>query len=260
MTGDLHFLHCGHVPQCVARVNKYFVGYYTLQFMSSGGLELLYDDRKFTLTGGQWFWPANPGPHIRFHPATGHLFWVHRYVAFKGPLVGRWIASGLISEEQQPQAAPRNRDFVPRFDELLSQVQRSNSWGNLRAVNLLEGLLLELSELRAQPAARETWLDEVLEELMAEESVTLNYTKLARRHGMALSTLRRRFRAATGTALHTYALQCRIATARGLLGDTDLPVKLVAERLGYNDVYFFSRQFKKLSGTSPAAYRRSRQS
>jgi len=44
------------------------------------------------------------------------------------------------------------------------------------------------------------------------------------------------------------------------LGETNLPIKEIAERLGYNDVYFFSRQFRKQMGVPPAAYRKSRQS
>jgi len=76
---------------------------------------------------------------------------------------------------------------------------------------------------------------------------------------MGLSTLRRRFRQTTGTSIHAYALQCRIAAAREMLGSTDLAIKEVASRLGYTDVYFFTRQFRQLSGVPPAAYRRSRQ-
>jgi len=50
-----------------------------------------------------------------------------------------------------------------------------------------------------------------------------------------------------------------VAKARQMLGETELPLKTIADRLGYRDVYFFSRQFRKLSGVPPAAYRRSRQ-
>jgi AraC-like DNA-binding protein len=81
----------------------------------------------------------------------------------------------------------------------------------------------------------------------------------ARAWGMSLSTLRRKFRAATGVALHEYQIQARVAKARTLLGDTDLPVKVIAERLGYTDVYFFTRQFRQAVGVPPATYRRSRQ-
>ena len=47
------------MPRCTATVDKYFVGYHTLQFMFRGGIELSYDDRAHLLEG-KWFWPANP--------------------------------------------------------------------------------------------------------------------------------------------------------------------------------------------------------
>ena len=76
---------------------------------------------------------------------------------------------------------------------------------------------------------------------------------------MSLPTLRRRFKSATGTTLHNYLLQTKIAHARRLLGETDLPLKTVAARLGYDNVYFFSRQFREIAGVPPGIYRRSRQ-
>lgn len=257
MAEDLVFLHCGHMPTCDRRVDKQFDGYFTLQYMVAGGVELFYENDRHLLHG-QWFWPAHPGPHIRFHAAPGLQTWHHRYVAFKGPLVSRWIAGGLLLEK--PQAAPQRRNFTARFDELLLQARRADRWGTLRGINLLERLLLELAEAREQPQRREPWLERLLQRFDDGESLNLSYEHLADKEGMALSTLRRRFRTATGTALHTYVLHCRIGTARRLLGESDLPIKTIAEQLGYNDVYFFTRQFRKFSGVPPAVYRRSRQS
>lgn len=259
MSADLVFLHSGHSPRCIARVDKRFDGYYTLQFMARGGLELFYDDARQELSGA-WFWTAYPGPHIRFHPGAGQRQWEHRYVAFKGPRVNRWIADGLYFEGAQP--APLrdgNETYRVLFDELLAQVRRHDRWGTARATNLLERILLELAEARAQPANREAWLEPVLERLTDPTGFDGDYEALAKDCGFSLSTLRRRFRDATGTALHRYALQCRIGEACSLLGETDLPLKQIAEKLGYSDVFFFTRQFRKVMGVPPGAYRTSAQ-
>jgi AraC-like DNA-binding protein len=261
---DLTFLHCNHEPVCTARVDKRFVGYYTLQFGVSGGVELFYDGARHVLDdGGAWFWSAFPGPRIRFHAAPGRACWEHRYVAFQGPRVSRWLAAGLWPDG--PRAAPSHADYARRFDTLLGLVRQGDSWSVARAVNLLEAFLLELAEDRAKRLAAppaEPWLDAVLERLSATDALmeeAADYTLLAADWGMSVSTLRRRFRAATGTPLHEWAMQARILRARALLGDTDLPVKAIAERLGYRDVYFFTRQFRQRVGVPPATYRRSRQ-
>lgn len=266
---DLTFLHSRCLPRCDARVDKRFDGYYTLQFMASGGVEVGYDTRRHLLDdGGAWFWTAYPGPHIRFHAAPGHSFWEHRYVAFQGPRVTRWIADGLWPEKPQPAPSPEGGegDYAARFDDLLALARRGDAWSVPRAVNRLEAFLLELAEDRARSSnggiAAEPWLSAVLTGIAAEEdpdTPALDYEQMARQAGMALSTLRRRFKQATGVALHEYALQTRIARARSLLGETDLPIKAIAERMGYRDVYFFTRQFRQSVGVPPAAYRRSRQ-
>ena len=264
---ELVFLHCNFFPRCQARVDKFFVGYHTLQFMTGGGLELWYG-KNFQRLEGTWFWPAYPGPHIRFHCASGHPYWVHRYVAFQGPLVEHWKKQGLWITGPQP--APRNNDYSILFDEILSQARVNEPWSQRRAANLLEGLLIELARAREQPASQEPWLESVLNVL--DEPLKLlahspqdhctepNYAHLAQKLDMGLSTLRRRFVKATGTPLHDYFMKKRVESARILLGETDWPVKRIAERLGYRDVYFFSRQFKQLTGVPPGQYRRSRQS
>jgi AraC-like DNA-binding protein len=259
MAADMVFLHSGHSPRCIARVDKRFDGYYTLQFMARGGLELYYGDEHRTLKGA-WFWTAYPGPRICFHPCGIQGWWEHRYVAFKGPRVNRWIADGLYFNGAQP--APEragNQTYRVLFDELLAQVRRHDRWGTLRAANLLERLLLELAEARAQQFKREPWLELVLEELSPKGSFNGDYEALAKSCGFSLSTLRRRFRETTGTAIHRYTLQCRIGEACSLLGESDLPLKQVAERLGYSDVYFFNRQFRNVMGVPPGAYRISAQ-
>jgi iron complex transport system substrate-binding protein len=39
------------------------------------------------------------------------------------------------------------------------------------------------------------------------------------------------------------------------LAPRDLSIGEVADQLGYRDVYFFSRQFKKYAGCAPGKYR-----
>lgn len=69
-------------------------------------------------------------------------------------------------------------------------------------------------------------------------------------------TLKRRFRAATGLSLIDYVQNLRIEAAKRLLETSDLPVEEVSTRVGYENVSFFSRLFRRRCGLTPAAYRR----
>ena len=267
---DLTFLHSGMTPECAARVDKHFDGYCSLQFGVSGGVTLSYDAAQYDLAPGQpWFWTAFPGPHIRFHVCDGEPFWWHRYAAFCGPRVARWKSAGLWLETPQALPAETAPAWAARFDELLALLQaaRRDDWKKARAVHALEGMLLELGELRAQAAPPNStaapapsWLDELLASQSDPNTpFVLDYARFAKTHHLALPTLRRKFREWTGTPLHEWAVQGRIARARAYLGETDLPIGAIAEKLGYNDVYFFTRQFRERVGVPPGAYRKSRQ-
>ena len=50
-------------------------------------------------------------------------------------------------------------------------------------------------------------------------------------------------------------LHRKIARACYLLEVSDLPVAEVAQRFGFDDPYYFSRVFRKITGVSPSHYR-----
>jgi AraC-like DNA-binding protein len=253
VTSELVFLHSAYIPRCTAVVDKRFAGYYAVQLMTRGNVRLKYDQQGYELRG-RWMWSCWPGPRIYFSRADGASDWAHRYVAFTGPLVGRWLEMNLLPFHPQPLPSTR---IIHQFDELLGLVRRLDAWGRLRAVNLLEAILLGLAEKR--PEKNDPWLAEVRERIARQGTLWPDYEVTARQLGIGLSTLRRRYRNAAGVPLHTEMMSRRAAAAQDLLADTSLPIKEIAERLGYRDVYFFSRQFRGISGVSPAAFRRSRQ-
>lgn len=256
MIDDLTFLHSDHRSDCIATVDKRF-GYHTLQYAAQGGIELFYDQERHEVTAPV-VWPCFPGPWIRFHEWPHGHAWDHRYIAFRGPRVAEWEASGLwplpVAAVERADASALN----DLFDEMIDLAMRPGRWPRVRAINLLERIVLERAEAAAASvSAHPRWLGEVMTQLATAREV--DYARVARAANMSLTTLRRRFRSATGQSLHDYRLEHRVGRARRLLGDSDLPIKVIADRLGYLDVSYFSRQFKQFSGVSPAAYRRSSQ-
>lgn len=71
------------------------------------------------------------------------------------------------------------------------------------------------------------------------------------------TTVHRLFKKATGMSPMQYLIDIRIREARNLLSYSDMSVKEIAYKIGFNDPYYFSRLFKKKVGTSPAAFRSS---
>ncbi len=65
------------------------------------------------------------------------------------------------------------------------------------------------------------------------------------------------FKSETGTTLNQYITNYRIERAREILADPRSKITEVATHVGYNDVNYFGKIFKKITGMSPSEYRSS---
>jgi len=253
---ELIFLHNGHIPYCAARVDKYFDGYFVLQLMTKGVIELFYDTVHYELEGA-WYWPDFPGCHIRFHRLKTCRWWDHRFMAVRGPLVEQWWENDLFP--RKPQKAAGGFEDEQLFDALLREVNYTGRWAKLRAINRLETILLNLAEQRSQISEKsDPWIETILKDVKKYIDKSIDYKKLAEKHCVSSVTLRRRFKKAMGISIHHFLIQSRIMEAKKLLAETDLHMKAIAERLGYRDTCFFSHQFRQFVGVPPKTYRVSR--
>lgn len=64
------------------------------------------------------------------------------------------------------------------------------------------------------------------------------------------------FREQMGVSPFTYYKRIRLLNAEHLLACTDLPIKQIAERCGYQSALYFTQAFKAASGLTPSAYRK----
>ena len=78
---------------------------------------------------------------------------------------------------------------------------------------------------------------------------------LAARSGMSPTSLSRAFRRAAGMPLFEYINRTRIRKACLLLKSTDKPILEIAYAVGYNNISFFNRYFRKVMRLSPRQYR-----
>ena len=84
---------------------------------------------------------------------------------------------------------------------------------------------------------------------------TFSATELAKRSGFSPSYFRALFKEANGLSPLQYQNQIKINRAKELLLSGEYNVTETAESLGFNNIYYFSRLFKKLTGIPPSEYR-----
>ena len=85
-----------------------------------------------------------------------------------------------------------------------------------------------------------------------EERLTLN--NVASSFGVSPNYLSQLFKKYSEIGFSEYISQQKIARAKELMADGTLKIYEIAERLGFESAFYFSKVFKKVTGLSPRDY------
>ncbi|MGV3615102.1 MAG: helix-turn-helix domain-containing protein [Fimbriimonas sp.] len=230
-----------------------------------------YGKGTFTASGIEY--PLTPGTFFLARPGV-----VHQIRNAPGePLMELfWVGFGWIPGEGPPrsEAERRMNDFVDAASEVAvdEQGRLRAIWEALRVVvpqglpeqarALATTLVVQIAQtLDPEPSApAEAPVD--LTTRLAVRYVADNLNRpltleeIAAHVHVSPRHLTRLFTAFAGTSPLRYVMTARLDRASGLLTGSDLPVKEIAERVGFGDVHHFTRCFARHFGVPPAAYRR----
>ena len=85
------------------------------------------------------------------------------------------------------------------------------------------------------------------------EEIAIN--PLCRLAALSRSSLHRLFKHQTGFTITDYVIRLRIGNACALLLNTDRPVSVIADQVGYGNLANFNRQFKEVKRLTPRQFR-----
>lgn len=102
----------------------------------------------------------------------------------------------------------------------------------------------------------ENVMDEVLHYIHHNYRENLKLEAIAPLFGYSSSYLGKIFSRKLGITFNAYVDNVRIEEAKKLLKQDKLKVYEIAEQVGYSNVDYFHKKFKKITGTSPAEYRK----
>lgn len=214
-----------------------------------------------------------------------------------GPGSVIWMRPGRAYEATQDPAARLTVHFVhfelldPRGGKPSARRIPPVEIMRTRQVDLVDAMLRRVTALVGEPGGRpvaESLFAAVLADLVHEELTAGNRDRvagiekhhrdvalqaasrirespgdappvavLARTAGYNPDHFSRIFTKAMGEGPQEYIIHAKMERARQLLAESSLSVGMIAEALGFRDIYFFSRQFHQQTGSTPTAYRRS---
>ncbi|MBL9205493.1 MAG: AraC family transcriptional regulator [Opitutaceae bacterium] len=225
------------------------------------------------LRGTGWFrlgeenGPVGPGDLIWLPAGLAHAYgagqdpWTIAWAHFAGEEVPAWAR--LLNLGVTVSAA-KVRLPVDRLDEIaLDRVYAAIERGfslrqQLAAATALRRSLSEVAQLAIAPTESRSARDRVLasvETLRQDWQRPRRLVELATAAGVSMTHYCTLFRHHTGFAPIDFLIRLRVQHACRLLDTTTLPVREVAERVGYSDSYYFTRCFRRVMGCSPRAYR-----
>lgn len=150
-----------------------------------------------------------------------------------------------------PDLPLRMRDSEGRIVELFRWIHRDlrehRPKGDCLA--LLETIIRELRWLLARP--KDDWLEHVREHLQSRFADPLSLDDVARHADMSRFAFVRKFKRLCGRTPMEELRQIRLHEARNLVLSSDLPMKMIAAKVGIGDEYQLSKLFRRYFGIAP---------
>jgi AraC-like DNA-binding protein len=159
----------------------------------------------------------------------------------------------------KPSAAQRKRleGWLQLIEEELLQGARGQEQA---CAALLRLILVELERIATPPLVPDppglSLARQALTHIEAHCLEPLSLAKVAQALARSSPHVASVVRQETGRTVGEWILEYRMAEARRRLRGTDERVDIIAERVGYADATHFIRQFRRLHGVTPAAWRR----
>ncbi len=136
--------------------------------------------------------------------------------------------------------------------------QQSSSIDKLQAQSLFLPFVYETFRQLQMSAAENSKLNLVAEAvhyIHEHYKVSITAEELAGMYNCSASYLSRLFKNQIGVGPIEYLIHIRIHKAKQLLLKSEALIQEIASSVGYTDVYYFSRLFKKHTGSSPLQFR-----
>ena len=222
-----------------------------LLYLTKGRIQILEGAQRAELHAGDGvIFPPGAAFCYRSGGEEAAYYWVH----FTGSGAREALQGCRLSPGCRMQPGVLT-EGVEGFRRVFSALQGRDGFSDAEAAGALLSLLAALGRAAAcgRPRGR---LRASLRYLHEHLDRPVSLAELAALEHLSVSRFRVLFAAQTGLPPQEYILREKLARACQLLRETDLPVREVAEWIGYEDPRYFSRLFRGRTGTTPREYRR----
>lgn len=162
-----------------------------------------------------------------------------------------------ITPLNQPLFLENVRHLEPEILAVISEFQQKRRFYQGKTSTQFKNILFDLARYLQLGDERNSLVDQIVHYIDTHSTGRITNAQIGAELSYNPNYLNRLMIRHTGMSLHQYILQHRLAQASILLQTTNRPINEIAMELGFNSLSHFSNYFKKETGSTPVAYRRS---
>lgn len=141
------------------------------------------------------------------------------------------------------------------FDYLLKPIKEEELKRVMESLLEKRGESPEKQEEESSPTY-DKMIDNVVSEIREHYMEDISLTSLATKYNVSMGRLSEMIKERLQVNFSDYIASLRIQRAKELLRDDSISIQEIAEIVGYNDYFYFTKVFKKVEGISPSKYRK----
>ena len=188
------------------------------------------------------------------------IYWVH----FKGDIATNVVDLITNNSQNYLPYLSYNENRIRLFEEICFNLEKGYTVDNLRYVNMifyhfLSSLLYEEKYNQADKSNAKDPIGLTIEMMQKKINSNLTLNNLASFANLSVSHFSSLFKSNTGFSPVEYFNHLKIQQSCQELVFTQKLIKEIADKLGFDDQYYFSRIFTRYMGISPSEYRKKNQ-
>ncbi len=177
---------------------------------------------------------------------------------------------GLIPQGACPVVSmvKHEQDFSKCYNDIMSEQEKNEPGGDLVIKTLVMKLIViflretyyiekagSIGLYSLEYYERNDLVNTIISFINENYMKNISLDKISKNMYLSPVYISRIFKEETGESPINYLIKTRLNKARDLLEEGRLSIKSVAESVGYNDAYYFSKLYKKYFGCPPSRHR-----
>jgi AraC-like DNA-binding protein len=193
--------------------------------------------------------PDDPQVYSYYAKDNPEIYWIHFLGTGSSSLLEKYCIRTAFAGE--------SRVLKHIFDEIILELQLRRPGFQEICVADFQKLLIHINRLYAKPkeaTSENPHIDKLLAHLNKRYMEPWTVQGMADYCHMSIDYFSHQFKLVVGTPPLQFLNQLRIDHAKEMLLTEDLSIGEISKLVGYNNPLYFSRAFKKATGSSPKLY------